>query len=375
MIPFNRPPASPNEARYLAEVLSSSTRCGDGKFTRSCHSYLERLTGCGKALLTTSCTDALEMSAILLRIGPGDEVIVPSFTFVSTANAFALHGAKIIFCDIRSDTLNIDERQLSGLITSKTKAVVVVHYAGVACEMDEILSICSGHGVPVIEDNAHGLFGSYRGRMLGSFGALATQSFHETKNVSCGEGGALLINDPHLAERAEIIREKGTNRSLFFRGQVDKYSWVDIGSSYLMSDILAAILLGQFDNAETSQEARRKRVLFYGDLLQVWASRNDVIIPVIPVDRVPAWHMFYMITPDLKFRSELISYLKSHSITAVFHYLPLNVSVMGMRHGGFHGQCPVTENISDRLIRLPLFNQMTDDEQNHVVQVLTSFGR
>jgi len=372
-IPFNRPGGGTNEAKYLAEALASGSRCGDGPFTRRCQAVLEAVSSAHRALLTTSCTDALELSALLLRLVPGDEVVVPSFTFVSTANAFALHGARIVFCDIRPDTLNLDERLLPGLIGPRTRAVVVVHYAGVACELDEIMEICRRFDLALIEDNAHGLFGAYKGRPLGSFGALATQSFHETKNMSCGEGGALLINDPGLLGRAEILREKGTDRARFFRGEVDKYTWVDLGSSFLPSDLLAAVLLAQFDDREYIQHRRQAIVQRYRAELSLWAAVAGVALPVVPLGCVPAWHMFYLLMPDLATRQALIAHLKSHGITAVFHYVPLHSSPMGQRLGGHVGQCPVTEQISDRLVRLPLFNGMTDAELTRVIAMVQSF--
>lgn len=361
------------EMTYLKQVLTSSTRCGDGQFTKRCQEFLIKKTLSQHCLLTTSCTDALEMAAILLRIQPGDEVVVPSFTFVSTANAFALHGAKIIFADVRRDTLNIDETLLEKLITNKTVAIVVVHYAGIGCNMDEIMEIANRRGIVTIEDNAHGLFGFYKGRPLGSIGHLATQSFHETKNVSCGEGGALLINADEFAERAEIIREKGTNRSQFFRGQIDKYSWVDTGSSFLPSDILAAILLSQLENAHITQEVRRNAIERYGAELKEWANRFGVTVPAISANVISAWHMFYLITPTLQFRTRFIDYLKAVGISATFHYLPLNTSICGIKHGGRTGQCPVSESQSDLVVRLPLFNSILDNEITYVIEAIKGF--
>jgi dTDP-4-amino-4,6-dideoxygalactose transaminase len=313
------------------------------------------------------------MAALLLNIQPGDEVVVPSFTFGSTANAFALRGARIVFADIRKDTLNLDESQLESLISERTKAIVVVHYAGVACAMDSILTIARRHGVAVIEDNAHGLFGRYENRWLGTFGCLATQSFHETKNFSCGEGGALIINDPKFVERAEIIREKGTNRSRFFRGEVDKYSWVDVGSSYLPSDILAALLLSQLEAREEIQARRRQIWKTYFTGLKPWADRHGFRLPFVPPDCDQAYHMFYLLSPSLQDRQALISHLSSHGILAVFHYLPLHLSEYGRRFGGQTVDCPVAQDVSDRLLRLPFFFSLSDTEQTQVIDSICTF--
>jgi dTDP-4-amino-4,6-dideoxygalactose transaminase len=357
-IPFNKPSLAGNELEYIQDAVSLGHISGDGIFTKKCNSLLEVELGVKKVLLTTSCTHALEMAAILLDIRPGDEVIVPSFTFVSTVNAFVLRGAKPIFIDIRSDTLNMDENQLEGLITEKTKAIIPVHYAGIGCEMDIIMNIANKYDIPVIEDNAHGLFGKYNGRYLGTFGTFATQSFHETKNFSCGEGGALLINDKKFLERAEFIREKGTNRSRFFRGEIDKYSWVDIGSSYLPSDILAAILYAQLEKRELIQGKRKKIWENYYEHLDAWANKNDIILPTIPQNCEHPYHMFYLLMPTLEKRNIFIQHLKNNGILAVFHYLPLHLSEMGKIFGTKVGDCPVTENISDRLVRLPFYNDL-----------------
>jgi len=305
-IPFNRPCLAGNEYRYIAEAIANGHASGDGPFTRKCHELLERELGVPRVLLTTSCTHALEMAALLLDCGPEDEVIVPSFTFVSTANAFALRGARLVFADVRPDTLNLDESRLEALITLRTKAIVVVHYAGVSCEMDSILAIASRHGVRVVEDNAHGLFARYRGEYTGTFGCLSTQSFHETKNFTCGEGGALVVNDAELLERALVIREKGTNRSRFFRGEVDRYTWVDLGSSYLPSDLLAAFLYAQLEARETIQEKRRRVWNRYYESLADWAESNDVKLPLIPPECEQANHMFYMLLPSFEHRDSLI---------------------------------------------------------------------
>lgn len=370
-IPFNRACLSGNELEYMAQAVQNGHISGDGPFSRKCHAWLEQNLGVRKALLTTSCTHALEMAALLLELEPGDEVIVPSFTFVSTVNAFVIHGARPVFADIRSDTLNLDETRLEGLITRRTKAVVVMHYAGVGCEMEAILEIAHRHGLAVIEDNAHGLFGRYRGQLLGTFGDLATQSFHETKNITCGEGGALLINHPEYIERAEIIREKGTNRSRFFRGQVDKYTWVDLGSSYLPSDILAGFLFAQLEHHQQIQEKRRAIWERYQTGLADWASQNGVRLPYAPDHCEQPYHMFYLLLPSLEARSALIERLKAQGILAVFHYLPLHSSEMGRKFGGKVGDCPVTEQISDRLVRLPFYNDLSESEQSLVIQTIT----
>jgi dTDP-4-amino-4,6-dideoxygalactose transaminase len=372
-IPFNRPALAGNEWKYLAEAVRLGQISGDGFYTRQCHDLLERELGVRKALLTTSCTHALELAALLLDLKQGDEVIIPSFTFVSTANAFVLRGAKPVFADIRPDTLNLDEKRLSSLITRKTQAIVPVHYAGVACEMDTILQVAHKKNLAVIEDNAHGLFGKYRGRFLGTFGCFSTQSFHETKNVTCGEGGALLINDERYIERAEIIREKGTNRSRFFRGQVAKYSWLDIGSSYLPSDLLAAFLLAQFEARERIQAARQRIWRTYYDGLKEWAERQGVGLPFVPLHCDQAYHMFYLLLPSLEDRQALIDHLRSHGILAVFHYLPLHLSEYGRRWGGKAGDCPVTEDVSARLLRLPFFSSLTDSEQAQVIDSICNF--
>lgn len=372
-IPFNRPTIIGKELYYISQTISNGHAAGDGEFTKKCNRLLEQSLGVPKVLLTTSCTHALEMAALLLDIQPGDEVIVPSFTFVSTINAFVLRGAKPIFVDIRPDTLNLDESKLEMLITPRTKAILVVHYAGVGCEMDMITAIASKYNIPIVEDNAHGLFGKYKGRYLGTFGAFATQSFHETKNFTSGEGGALLINDRQYAERAEIIREKGTNRSRFFRGQVDKYTWVDIGSSYLPSDILAAFLYAQLEAREEIQEKRRKIWEYYNQNLSDWAEANNVRLPMVPSHCDQSYHMFYLLLPTLEQRQALIDHLKSQSILSVFHYLPLHLSDMGKEFGGKEGDCPVTENVSDRLLRLPFYNDLDETDLSTVVSAIREF--
>src|SRR5215216_1507693 len=372
-VDFNRPAVVGNEFEYMKQAVENGHISGDGSFTKKCHAFLEKELGVQKALLTTSCTHALEMSAILLDIQPGDEVIIPDFTFVSTVNAFVLRGAKPVFLDIRPDTLNLDESKLEAAITTKTKAIVPVHYAGVGCEMASIMEIAGHHNLAVIEDNAHGLLGKYKGKFLGTFGTLASQSFHETKNFRSGEGGALLINDPALVERAEIIREKGTNRSRFFRGQVDKYTWVDLGSSYLPSDILAAFLFAQFEQREKIQLHRRQVWDMYSAGLKDWANKCDVQLPYIPEHCEQSYHMFYMLLPKLELRQRLITYLRERGVYSVFHYLPLHLSDMGQSFGGKMGDCPVTERISDQLIRLPFHNALTSEEQEQVIDLLHEF--
>ncbi|MBK8027342.1 MAG: dTDP-4-amino-4,6-dideoxygalactose transaminase [Chloroflexi bacterium] len=372
-IPFNRPTLVGTELGRMQEAMAAGKFSGDGDFTKKCHTLLESTLGVQKALLTTSCTHALEMSALLLDLKAGDEVIVPSFTFVSTVNAYVLRGAKPVFVDVRPDTLNLDEALLEAAITPRTRAIVVVHYAGVACEMDTILDIAGRHGISVIEDNAHGLLGRYRGRLLGTLGVMATQSFHETKNLQCGEGGALLINDPQYIERAEILREKGTNRSRFFRGQVDKYTWVDVGSSYLPSELLAAFLLAQLEARDDIQVKRRALWERYEGELRGWAEAHGIGTPTVPAACEQAYHMYYLMLPSLEVRTALIEHLKVRGILAVFHYLPLHLSDMGRTFGGKVGDCPVTEALSDRLLRLPFYTEMTVEEQGEVINAVCSF--
>jgi dTDP-4-amino-4,6-dideoxygalactose transaminase len=372
-IPFNRPSFEGREQLYMAEAISSGHISGDGPFSKRCHAYLESELGAPRALLTTSCTHALEMTALLLDIKPGDEVIVPSFTFVSTVNAFVLRGARPVFIDVRADTLNFDHDQFESLITERTKAAVLVHYAGVGCEMDQIMEVASRRGVRVIEDNAHGLFGRYRGRLLGTFGEMAAQSFHETKNFSCGEGGALIINQESYIERAEVIREKGTNRSRFFRGQVDKYTWTDLGSSYLPSDLLAAVLLAQFEARDRIQAARKRVWETYREELDGWARDNEVRVPTVPQHCDQAFHMFYLVLPSLQARQDLIAHLKARGIMAVFHYLPLHLSAMGRRFSGREGDCPITEQVSDGLLRLPFYTHLSESDQARVIAAVQEF--
>ena len=366
-IPFNKPYLAGNEYRYIAEALAHGHAAGDGMFTAKCHAFLEKRLGVGRAFLTTSCTHALEMCALLLNLKPGDEVIVPSFTFVSTANAFALHGARPVFVDVRPDTLNLDETRVEARITPRTRAIVVMHYGGVACEMDALGEIAGRRNLVLIEDNAHGFLGRYRGGMLGTLGALATLSFHETKNVISGEGGALLISDPGFIERAEIIRDKGTNRKRFFRGEVDKYTWVDLGSSYLPTDIVAAYLYAQLETVDEIQSMRRRIWENYLEGLREWASERGVTLPGVPGHCEQPYHMFYLLLPTSAKRDALISHLRSKGILSVFHYQPLHLSVMGKRFGAGENDCPVSEDVSARLVRLPFYNSLGQEEQADVV--------
>lgn len=372
-IPFNRASFGLAELHYAGQALYSGHVSGDGSFTKQCRALLEHQLGCGAALLTTSCTHALELSALLGEIGPGDEVLIPSFTFVSTVNAFVLRGARPVFVDIRADTLNFDESDAAAKVTARTRAMVPVHYAGVGCEMDALLALSAKHGIRIVEDNAHGLYGRYKGRSLGTFGSLSTLSFHETKNISCGEGGALIINDPRMVDRAEILREKGTNRSQFFRGAVDKYTWVDQGSSYLPSDILASVLYAQLERHEQIQKNRRRIWQTYRDALANVAARNDVQLPFVPAHCEQAYHMFYMLMPSFEARQGLIEHLKTRGICAVFHYVPLNATPMGAKFGARPGDCPVAESASDRLVRLPFYADLSESDQHEVIQGVKEF--
>jgi dTDP-4-amino-4,6-dideoxygalactose transaminase len=366
-IPFNWPWQAGRELEYITDVIRSGHLAGDGPFSRRCQDVLRSEFGQNHALLTTSCTDALEMCALLLDLRSGDEIIVPSFTFVSTANAFLIHGARPVFVDVDPHTLNIDPQCIRSAITNNTRAIVVVHYAGVGCEMREILEIARAHNLPVIEDNAHGLGGTYRGVPLGTFGSLSTLSFHETKNFACGEGGALVVNDESLMERAEIIREKGTDRSRFFRGLVDKYGWVDVGSSFLPSEILAAHLLAQLEAKTTIQSQRESIWRQYDEGLAEWAAAAGVSTPRVPEDRRQAFHMYQMLLPSPGGRDLLIEHLKRCGILAVFHYLPLHLSKMGRFLGYTEGDCPVTEDICDRLVRLPFYTGLASEQQAEVI--------
>jgi dTDP-4-amino-4,6-dideoxygalactose transaminase len=372
-IPFNRPGHVGKEISYIAKAIANGHISGDGAFTKACHALLSELHGGAPVLLTTSCTHALELAALLLDLKEGDEVIVPSFTFVSTANAFAVHGARLIFCDVRPDTLNLDEEALAALVGPRTRAIVPVHYAGIGCAMERILEAAAGNGAVVIEDNAHGFLGRWRGTRLGTFGALATLSFHETKNFTCGEGGALVINDRRFAERAEIIREKGTNRSRFFRGEVDKYSWVDLGSSYLPSDLLSAYLLAQLEARDEILAARRRVCARYRDGLTDWAAANGVGLPFVPPEAEPSYHMFYVLLPSHSAQGMFLRHMRARAIQCVFHYVPLHSSAAGRRFGSAPGGCPVTDRVSERIVRLPLFNDLTEPDQQRVIEAVCEF--
>lgn len=372
-IRFNRPDITSDDRSFLADAITGGHSSGNGVFTQRTEKMLEATLGVRRALLTTSCTHALEMSALLSKLQPGDEVIVPSYTFVSTASAFAMFGAKPVFVDSRHDTLNIDAALVEQAITSKTRAVCVVHYGGVACEMDALTKLVTKHGLTLIEDNAHGLFAKYKGKYLGSFGAMATQSFHETKNITCGEGGALLINDASLVERAETLREKGTNRSKFLRGQVDKYTWVDIGSSWVLSDLLAAILWGQMQRAEEINSRRVEIWNRYHTNLSSWATQHGVQIPVIPDGCEHVGHVYHLRFATGDQRTRFIDHMKQRRISCVFHYQPLHASPVGQHFGGRVGQCPIAEQAGECLVRLPLYNTLTSSDQQRVIDAVCEF--
>ncbi len=373
-IPFNRAEIGKHDIELLSESISAGHISGNGPFTKRAEEQITKTLGNDRTLLTTSCTHALEMSALLLRLKPGDEVIVPAFTFVSTASAFMLYGAKPVFVDVRKDTLNIDLDQAEAAITPRTRAICVVHYGGVACEMDRLTKLAEDHNLILIEDNAHGLFAKYRGKYLGTFGALATQSFHETKNITCGEGGALVINDASLSERAEILREKGTDRTKFLRGQVDKYTWVDVGSSWVISDLLAAILFGQLCRADEIYKQRMNIWNRYHDELQSWAAKHDVTLPTVPKGCEHTGHVYHLRFQHGAQRDKFIENLKQLGIYAVFHYQPLHLSTVGRTLGGRDGQFPITESAGDCLVRLPLFNSLTSDEQTHIIDSVKVFN-
>jgi len=370
-IPFNRPFAVGTEFNYIGQAIENRHLSGDGAFTKRCHNWLEERTVACKALLTHSCTAALELIALLMDIGPGDEIIMPSFTFVSTANAFVLRGGVPVFVDIREDTLNIDETQIETAITERTKAIIAVHYAGVACEMSAILELAERRGLLVIEDAAQGLMASYRGRPLGTIGQLGAVSFHETKNVISGEGGALLISDPRWIERAEILREKGTNRKHFALGKVDKYTWVDVGSSYLPSEITAAFLWAQFEEADRITRERLAIWSLYHDALADLERRGMVRRPIVPANCTHNAHMYYVLTANLRERQRVLEYLNGHGVNAVFHYVPLHSSPAGRKFGRTHGELPTTDNLSERLVRLPLWLGMGEQ---HIARVVNTLG-
>ena len=373
MISFNVPPVVGNELKYIEQAIGNHKICGDGEFTKKCSAWMEEKTGTAKALLTTSCTHATEMAALLADIQPGDEVVMPSFTFVSTADAFVLRGAKVKFVDIRPDTMNIDETLIEDAITDKTKAIVPVHYAGVGCEMDTIMDIARKHHLLVIEDAAQGVMSSYKGKALGTIGDYGCYSFHETKNYSMGEGGALLIKDPDMIERAEIVREKGTNRSKFFRGQIDKYTWVDAGSSYLPSELNAAYLWAQLEQADMVNDNRLKSWNLYKELLTPIAEKEYITLPYIPEECTHHAHMFYIKTKNLEERSALISYLKENGVLAVFHYIPLHGAPAGQKYGEFIGEDKYTTRESERLVRLPMYYNLSEEDITYVAELISRF--
>ena len=373
MIPFNVPPCVGNEEKYIAQAIANHKLCGDGEFTKKCNAKLEQMTGTAKALPTTSCTHATEMAAILSKIQPGDEVIMPSYTFVSTANAFVLRGATAVFVDIRPDTMNIDETKIEEAITEKTKAIVPVHYAGVSCEMDTIMAIAQKYDLKVIEDAAQGIMSTYKGKPLGTIGDYGCFSFHETKNISMGEGGALLIANPADIETAEIVREKGTNRSKFFRGEIDKYSWVEAGSSYLPSELNAAYLWGELESAEEIYKNRMDTWQYYHSQLENMEKNGKIKRPVIPENCVHNAHMYYIKAKDLDERTRLLAYLKENGVSAVFHYIPLHSAAAGIKYGRFFGEDQYTTKESERLLRLPLYYGMKEEDREKVVRCVEAF--
>ena len=373
MINFNRPPYAGREKEYIAEAIAGNKICGDGQFTKKCNEWIEKNTGTTKALLTTSCTQALEMAALLSGIQEGDEVILPSFTFVSTANAFVLRGAKLVFVDIRPDTKNIDEKLIEDAITDRTRVIAPVHYAGVGCEMDTIMEIAERHGLTVVEDAAQGVMASYKGRALGSMGDFGCFSFHETKNYSMGEGGAILIKDPVKAEEAEIVREKGTDRSRFLRGQVDKYSWVSVGSSFLPSDMNAAYLWAQLEEADRINDARLASWRAYYEMLEPLQKKGILELPIIPEECAHNAHMFYIMTGSIEERGKLIQHLRDNEVQAVFHYVPLHSAKAGLKYGRFHGEDRYTTDISSRLLRLPMYYGLTLEEVEQITDKIRDF--
>ena len=373
-IPFNRADISEIDKSFISQSIENGHISGNGKFGKLAEEFFEKSLSVRRSLLTTSCTHALEMCALLLNLKDGDEVIVPSFTFVSTASAFLMHGAKPVFVDVDEATLNIGAKNIEEAITPRTRAVCVVHYAGVAVDLDAIQSLCDKHGIVLIEDNAHGLFSTYKQRRLGSFGSLATLSFHETKNITCGEGGAILINEDSFIERAEILREKGTDRSRFLRGQVDKYTWVDLGSSWVISDILAAILMSQLERSDEIQKKRRHAFDFYERELSSWATNLGFRRPVVPEYCQHSSHMYFLRLHGIDQRDRFIDHLKNLGISAVFHYQPLHLSYVGKSLGGKAGQCPVSEEAGDCLVRLPLFSLLNESQLERVASAVTSFS-
>lgn len=373
MINFNIPPYTGKENEYISQAIASHKICGDGEFTKKCNKWIEDTTHTAKALLTTSCTHATEMAALLCGIGPGDEVIMPSYTFVSTADAFVLRGAKAVFVDIRPDTMNLDEALIEDAVTERTKAIVPVHYAGVSCEMDTIMDIAKRHHLKVVEDAAQGVLSEYKGRPLGTIGDFGCYSFHETKNYSMGEGGCLLVRDETMIEPAEIIREKGTNRSKFFRGQIDKYTWVEAGSSYLPSELNAAYLYAQLEEAQTIYDDRMASWELYYELLSPLEAAGKITLPVIPGGCRHNAHMFYIKTADLKERTALISYLKERGVNSVFHYIPLHSSPAGQKFGRFHGEDVYTTKESERLLRLPMYYGLAADSVRFVCEKIKEF--
>lgn len=375
MIPFNRAVFDGNELAYLAQAVSDGHVSGNGPFTKRAEGQLQELHGGGRSLLVTSCTHALEMAALLLDLRPGDEVIVPSFTFVSTAAAFMLHGATPVFVDVRADTLNLDPDLVEAAITARTRAICIVHYAGVAADPDRFRALADRHGLVLIEDNAHGLGGTWRGRTLGTFGQVSTLSFHETKNISCGEGGALHVNDDALVERAEILRDKGTDRSRFLRGQVDKYTWVDLGSSWVLSDLLAGVLVGQLERFATIQQRRHAIWNRYHTDLAHWAAQLGARVPIVPDGAEHTAHMYHLRFPDLDLRTAFIDHMRAADVLTVFHYQPLHLSAVGQRLGGRRGDCPVSESAGDTLVRLPLFVGLSDPDLARVIDAVVAFGR
>lgn len=372
-IPFNRPTITGDELGLVAESLATGHLSGDGPFSRRVEALLQAEVGAVNVLLTPSCTAALELAALALDIRPGDEVIVPAFTFVSTINAFVLRGARPVFADVCADTLNLDPRQVANRISARTKVIVPVHYGGIACAMDELQHLAAAHGIAVVEDNAHGLFGTYHGKALGSLGCLAALSFHDTKNFTCGEGGALLIQDEALLRRAEIAREKGTNRRQFLRGEIDRYSWIDLGSSHLPSELQAAFLLAQLRRRDAIQQARRVVWQRYHTHLRGWAKEHGVQLPVVPSGCEPAYHLFHLVLPSATARAALAADLHAKGIAAVSHYPPLHLSDMGRRLGGTAGQCPIAEAAGERLLRLPFYTSLTVADQDEVIAAVCAF--